>query len=388
MIIDRLVLKIQNAILNSKKPMFSLDILKQKEYLESFRDPTSLIERSYYQYLCQKSQLPKYMNIIQNLGALLLLPIYYFLYSIQARSICFENHKMNRKLAVFISTTKDASYIPPSLSGEFEPILLQDFNQKRIITKNETPIILEIFKRYWNSPYFCFKIILKIACYATPVNTLKPGAIITFAEFSFTSSALTYYCNKLGLEHINIMHGEKLYNIQDTFVQFNRYYVWDKHYINILTRLRAESSQFIVEKPSVVDLAVEKYLDKKYTLTYYLQNESEDELVNIKNALIGTGIPINKMCIRYHPRVGNKILIASVFDGFMIEDPNKVSLSDSLSITYNAVSLFSSVLYQAYESGINIIIDDESNAEKYLLLKELDYIMLSKPHKLLSQYVI
>ena len=37
---------------------------------------------------------------------------------------------MNRKLAVFISTTKDASYIPSSLSGEFEPILLQDFNQK------------------------------------------------------------------------------------------------------------------------------------------------------------------------------------------------------------------------------------------------------------------
>ena len=35
MIIDRLVLKIQNAILNSKTNVH-LDILKQKEYLESF----------------------------------------------------------------------------------------------------------------------------------------------------------------------------------------------------------------------------------------------------------------------------------------------------------------------------------------------------------------
>ena len=71
----------------------------------------------------------------------------------------------------------------------------------------------------------------------------------------------------------------------------------------------------------------------------------------------------------------------------MIES-NKVSLSDSLSITYNAVSL-SSVLYQALESGINIIIDDESNAEKYLLLKNLIILcyqnLTSYCHNMLSK---
>ena len=186
------------------------------------------------------------------------------------------------------------------------------------------------------------------------------------------------------------MHGEKLFNIRDSFVKFDRYYVWDQHYIDLLVKLRADDKQFRIEKPGILYLDINNHGDYKYELTYYLGGESEKELYNIKASLLDTRIPFEKICIRYHPnpRFSDENQIKKIFNCFIIENPHEISLEVSVSSTKSVVSLYSTVLYQAYLSGAKIIIDDISNPMKFEKLKSLYYVMMNKPHILLSQVVM
>lgn len=382
MIID-IAKKIQGRILKNQS-FFKIDIDIQKKILNSFKEPADLFERSYFQYSCQMKQLPLLLIIIQNLAALLLLPYYYLKY----RNVKIIKGEEEKKVAVFISGNKDKSYIPRELEDEFEEIILSDYNGKCLIGVQEEKVILDLCKRYWYKPYFCLKSMMKIALYAYQIKKYNPVSILTFCEFSFTSSLLTYYCNQNNLSHINLMHGEKVFDIHDSFVQFNRYYVWDKHYAELLIRLRAEKDQFVIAVPSCVKLStIINQKDFKYELTYYLGGESEKDLMKIRKNLLDTKIPTEKLCIRYHPRYSDELQIKGIFKEFQIEDPGETSLNISLSITKNVVSLYSTILFQAYESGKQIIIDDLTDLEKYLKLESLNYIMISKPHRRLSELV-
>ena len=71
---------------------------------------------------------------------------------------------------------------------------------------------------------------VKLAMYRYQYEVYHPKAMIVDEEYSYTSSFLTEYCHRLGVEHIDIMHGEKLYFIRDTFFCFDRCYVWDGYY--------------------------------------------------------------------------------------------------------------------------------------------------------------
>ena len=81
---------------------------------------------------------------------------------------------------------------------------------------------------------------VKLAMYRYQYEVYHPKAMIVDEEYSYTSSFLTEYCHRLGVEHIDIMHGEKLYFIRDTFFCFDRCYVWDGYYRDLFCQLRAE----------------------------------------------------------------------------------------------------------------------------------------------------
>jgi hypothetical protein len=380
MSIVNMAIKIQSKLSKGKQPFFMMSIDEQQRILKSFKEPLNLIERSYFQYLCQMKQTPLILKAIQNLVAAVLTPYYYYKYS-QNKTVSYADKKMG---AVFIAGTKDISYVPETIKNEFEQIYLSDYNDVGQLTIKEKKVIKIIYKRYWYKPYFCLKCMMKIALYANQIYKYNSKAILTIGEFSFTSSVLTFYCNEIGVEHINIMHGEKLFNIRDSFVKFDRYYVWDQHYIDLMVKLRAEDKQFRIEKPSVVHFDIKGHGDYKYDLTYYLGGENKKDLYNIKASLLDTRIPLKKICIRYHPRFSDEKQIRNIFNCFKIENPNEVPLDVSVSITKFVVSLYSTVLYQAYENGGKIIIDDLSNPIRYELLKSLNYVMMNKPHILLS----
>lgn len=375
--------KIQNSLLKGKQPHFTIEFSEQIRILESFQEPKNLIERSYFQYLCQMKQLPIVLKFIQNIVSIFWLPLFFLVN--YKKSLQKEVSK--NSIAIFITGLKDFSYIPKSLANEFNQIVHSDYSSPVIITSYDKDIIKEIFIKYWYKPYFVLKCVMKIGLYSQQINTNNPKAILTFGEFSFTSSILTYYCNEFGIEHINIMHGEKLFNIRDSFVKFNRYYVWDSHYVELMKSLRADSNQFLIEIPPILSMALEAIDKPHYELTYFLANESKDELMYIKNNLQQIIFPNKKICIRYHPRYGDLELIRNIFCEFTIEDPRHVPLSKSFSNTKRICSLYSTVLFQANLAGKDIVIDDISNNGKYVKLKELNYVMIDKKHLKLSQII-
>jgi hypothetical protein len=329
-------------------------------------------------------QLPAPIVIVQNIAALILLPLYYLKY---ANAVKDSKQPARKDCAVFIAGGVSVQTMPDCLSTEFIEIVPCELSGEIHLGEHEKKSSVALLKRYWHSPFFVFKCMLKIGEYGAKIVKFNPRAIISCSEYSYTSSVLTEYCRLRRVEHINILHGEKMYNIHDAFVQYDRFYVWDEHYSNLLTDLRADKDQFRIAIPQSVKLNSKSKDEPIYDYTYYLSGDKDEKSISIKDALLRTGAPISRICIRYHPVYSDAKQVKRIYAGFQIENPMEVPLNISLSKTKYAVSLYSTVLYQAYTSGKEIIIDDVTDVAKYEKLKVLQYIMLKKPHWKLSAHL-
>nr|WP_319219503.1 hypothetical protein [uncultured Trichococcus sp.] len=363
---------------------FHNDYENQRELLSSFPEPLSLMDRSFFQYICQMSSIPVLVRITQNIIALPLL----FFYMLKPYKKLNTTKGKEEGSAVFLREGLTVKAIPESLKNEFSDIYECALKGNLFMDNNDKRIAFRSMLKYWKSPYFILKCIIKMSIYSNVIHIYKPKAIITHNEYSFASSFLTMYCRLNNVEHINVMHGEKLFNIRDAFVQYDRFYIWDKHYQDLLIQLQAEESQFMVEIPKDLYFDMEKQEEYKYVLTYYLGGEDEIELLSIYRNLSNLNTSLDKICIRYHPRYSNIETIKKVFYNCVIEDPNIVELSKSLSITKYVASLYSTVLFQAYVNGKKVVINDLSSPEKFESLSELNYIMMNKPYIKLSELLI
>jgi hypothetical protein len=227
---------------------------------------------------------------------------------------------------------------------------------------------------------------MKIALYAGLIATHHPQAIIVYSEYSFTSSLLTDYCRSLGIQHINVLHGEKMFNVRDAFATFDRFYVWDDFYRDLFIRMRMDPEQFKVELPRSI-YAICKESDPaaaSHDCTYYLGGETRPQLLAIASSLQQLKAFGYQICIRYHPRYGDAGLIRQIFADFAIENPREVSLTESFQRTRTAMATISTTLYQAFLCGKTVVIDDVSDQRQLARQQDLGYIMLIKPHLFLS----
>ena len=64
---------------------------------------------------------------------------------------------------------------------------------------------------------FSLKVTIKVAGYSFMITKYQSKAIVVHNEYSFTSSILTAYCETRNVLHINVMHGEKMYYIRDSY---------------------------------------------------------------------------------------------------------------------------------------------------------------------------
>lgn len=227
--------------------------------------------------------------------------------------------------------------------------------------------------------------------YSFAIKTYSPKAIICCSEYSFTSSFMTQYCASKNVELINVMHGEKVFFMRDAFFRFNRCYVWNDYYVKLLSSLKAEKTQFIVElPPSMQFLHERKFVVKKCVdFTYYLAAESNEELIIIKNALekILNNKNNTSIAVRPHPRYTNIEFANDLFKQFMIEDVNAITIEESILRTKNAIAVYSTVLNQAYNNGTNIVIDDISSPFRYNKLHAVKYIFADTNAQKLSDLV-
>ena len=374
--------KIMKKYFETTDSLFSISAPKLKEYISSFNEPVNDAERSFYQYKCTLFRMNTLGRTLVKLsGMVLYLP---YLIKIRSNSASFEKTYD----AVFMTDGISLSTIPSSLVQKFPNIVQVPFGMRMCMNEEDVRFSKAITRDYRFHLYFKLKLIMKLGMYSAIIEQYRPKAIISYAESSFTSSILTKYCEDKGIEHISIMHGERIFNLKTSFFRFSNYYVWDNFYIKLMTKLRCASDQYIVEvPPSVSGTIVNDAMVPKYFMTYYLEAEGEDTLLLIREALQMLKNNNKKCSLRIHPRAGNSELVHRILGEFDIQTAKDTTLNDSLANTDYVASVVSTVLFEGWVKGKKVIIDNYCQKSYYEKLKELDYIMLTKPHLLLADII-
>lgn len=344
-----------------------------KKYLYGLPQPEDEIDRSYCQFLTQSFYQGR--------------PI------IRFAERCYAKLKFKKYLNSFLRRKPDfvrqadavffnslgKKIIPDELCEAYPDIAFDDGLDNPLLLPKDCEFIEEICSRYKN-PYFIFKISCKLAAYRNLIERYRPKAIIATSEYSFCSSVLTKFCRNNGVLHINVMHGEKLFDMTSTFFEFDRCYVWDSHYIDLFEELRAKPNQFVIAVPESMKFDRE-LPEPKADLKVFLSNESKSELKRMKNRLdriLSENIMnIRKIVIRPHPIYGSLKNTEKVFsDGYTIENCKDVGIEDSITESRYVMARYSTVLQQALNNGVKIILDDCTSPKSAGMLKLLKYRLI------------
>lgn len=355
--------------------IFDRDVDDTIRYVNSFKPPKDLWQRSYYQFKCQRYDVPAWKRLAYSVGALFLLPfslVYFRLSHIRVRFIqnedcvcdCFDIVPM----------------IPDSLSKEYN-INCDAFFSGYGLSKEDVFYIFKHASYLFLAPSFYLHIIFKIARYSNIIHKYAPRAFVCHSEYSYSSSVLTDYCRRKNIIHINIMHGERLLNIRIAFCEFDKCYVWHEHYMNIFLQLRTgmQPSQFVIELPPALRINVKELFDKSaYSdYKYYLGNQSSEEIVKINEMLTSIRKKGYNVRIRPHPRYTNINEITRLLSSDDIELPSTVDVMTSVASCKYVVGCNSTVLLQAFLCNQVVLIDDITYPKRVDTLKKAQYILLS-----------
>ena len=362
-----------------RNTLFDVPMARQKAILEGLPEPKDLLKRAYAQYRCQMMLERPILRAGYQLAAMLLLPVY--------------RRQLLRRPASRKEETADAVFafggpdtiLPCSLRQEYPGIRqVRDFQNALFLTREDCSFLRELARRYPTALSFRFTCMAKLAMDRSLYETYRPKAIIVSEEYSYTSSFLTEYCHRLGVEHINVMHGDKLYDIHDTFFCFDRCYIWDQFYRDLFCELRAEPTQFRMEMPPSMQPWDAQDVEKAVDYTYYLQAETSQMLEKIAKSLQTLQKSGAVVAVRPHPLYSDMETVRRLFSDFEIEETAEVGIETSILRTRHVIGLYSTVLYQAHINHVPVVIDDLTAPERFAQLKSLRYIMLDKPHGLLS----
>lgn len=359
--------------------VFELSVTKQKEILLSMGEPENDIQRSFFQFKCQQHLNSKLKSLSLNLIAFFIVPLVLFYFFIKG-FFCKKNQ--NSKENVYLDQGIH-DIMPDYLIKTKDDIINANYNISKVLNYNDLFFLLRLYFSYAFYSFFVLKSTYKIALYRAIINQYKPKNIIVASEYSFTSSLLTNYCERHSICHINLMHGEKLFYIRDSFFRFHICYVWEEHYKELFISLRAYPTQFEIIYPSFFKF--DNLINTgKFLFTYYLGNEDEQKMIKIEEFLSLKVVNKNNIAIRPHPRYSDIELVKKIFSGYTIENPLITSIRDSFSNTKSLISLYSTILYQGRINNKEYFIDNISDSIKYEQLKELNYFLISQPHKKLS----
>jgi len=368
--------------LNSKS-FFKISKENQIKYLNYLGEAKTPADRSYKQYKCQTYIMNNLFVGLLNLFSFFALPIFLLKLKKNSKHPCKEKSD-----AVFISNGISTNVIPQTLIKRYNKIKMINFTENLSLTKEDIKYLKTLKEWHKYPPYFKLKVYLKMAIYSSAIRLYEPLAFISYCESSFTSQIITEWLEQKNIKNINIMHGEKLFLISDSYAYFSEFFVWDKHYKDLMIEMKAEESQFIIEQPSKFKNTKIPVKQPEFFLTYYLSDEGEKGIIKIAKSL---DILKNKgmNCkVRLHPRGNNYEVVRKYLKDFIIEDPSSIDLYESFADTEFLCSLNSTVLYEGFMLGKKVVIDDYSDKHKYETQKELGYIMINKEHLLLSELII
>ena len=374
--------KIAIKIMKYKGP-FDIEYEDMDLYLQHFKEPKDDIDRSFFQYKCQMHLSSFISKIILNIGGIGII----FLYLLKIK----KNDKkatLNGSKAVFYSNGMNLDILPKSLRSQYQDIEIFEEISVKMLDGEGIEIIKELFRRHPFSYYFIAKNLIKISIYSNIIEEKGCSAIICSCEYSFTSSILTYYCEQRGIRHINIMHGEKIFYIRDTFFHFHVFYIWDEHYETLFSKLKAKADVYVIDIPKSFLISTSNCQSgRNIDYKYYLQDESADVLREIHKVLLLLKNRGFNVAVRPHPLWSNYREINNIFKDIQIEDTREIKIEDSILESKHVISLYSTVLLQAYLNKKIVIIDDYTDKRTYDVLEKRDYIMIEKKHGKLSEII-
>jgi hypothetical protein len=392
MIFKTILIKMYLWFFDDTVSLLSRNITNDKQYLEELyksnqkelKCSDSYLLRSFLQYKCQMYKISHWKRVVLALFSpffmVLFIP-YTLLFGcfLTKSDYCEKNGIVNGDI--------DEDLIPESLLEQYDLVKCQD-NFRFILRFSDLRWLMRKTCKYFLHPYFLFKLTVKIAQYSYLITRYCPEVIVTTSEYSFCSSTLTDFCITKGVEHFNIMHGEKGFNIRDSFFQFSRCYVWEDYYVGLFQSLKADVDQFIIESPpkhkKIIALGTtSKSINNKIKF-YWASEYKEDELRFISKHLrrikkLGFDIEV-----RYHPLHEEDFYkqIFPFFRDLKIENPKQISLYDSLVETEYVLGTYTTVLYEGYLMNRKLIINDYN----YSLLLGMSCISVHLPHSKLSEF--
>jgi len=337
-------------------------------------------DRTHKQHLCQTYFLPFYFKFIINLLFLFFFPLLLLFYFFKKKPA--ESQLIKTKLIGFGCINVPNIY-PCEIADNIYNV--KYFSESKLLWRD----LVFMFKFICNYPFSFWlttRLLFKVASYRGLILKYNPKAICITGENTATSSALTAFCEENNVSHYNFMSGEMFSTVNIAFFRFHKCYVMDKHYVKSFLRYNYVEKQFIIYRPLYFSLEpfIEGNPESRVDFTYYLSAESEQELSSIYRSMEEIKKSGYTYRVRPHLRWTDLDLVKKYFCFNTIEDYNNINIQQSISSTNASISLFSSVLLQSHYLGKTVIIDDLTNPDKYLQLFKLDYIILDKPHLLLS----
>jgi len=364
------IFKITYFLQKGDKSLFSYPIEEEYAYMDSLGDPKNDIDRSYKQYLCQRFFMPMWKRPLLSVVSLFVAPFCTVYLLLKGFFIKFSSHS-----ETIIEDKGMNEVIPDSLKRNYSLDSSAWHSGMGLSWRDVNYVFAHLIG--WYDPYFILKSIVKIASYSAMITRHSPLSIIVNGEYSFCSSLLTDYCHSRNVEHINVMHGEKLRFIRDSFFHFDRCFVWDQYYVNLFIRQKAEPTQFVVSIPESLNINIsEHYKPSAFAnYKYYLALYTEDELKSIVASMAFSEGEGKTVKYRPHPRYSDMILLKKYVPEDLIEMPSEVSIIDSVANLDSAIGSYTTVLLQAHLSGKNVLLDDVTYKERYGRLVEYGYIL-------------
>ena len=373
---------------------------RDKRLIESFPTPHDDFDRVDYSIKCNEEKNTFRAILLNSLSAIAT-PFLLITYSINRLRIYFQAKQHIDTIILDSSNRKGVEY---SLEGRIPDVYFEN-PDARIFRTGAFPkltegvmgsksfhMYLKFVLRHPLSFFNNLRVLVNLMGYNKLLVLHNPRTIVkSRMELNQISSLVTCFCEQNGCQFINLMHGESLYNIRTAFVRFSEFYIWDDYYRDVFGWSRSPQDQFITFKPGIYSLQLPSKDDYEYDFTFVLSGGDEEcasllSLVLAIESLINKGFKIK---VRPHPRWSNIQAIKKTFVDInvKVENPKDESVEYSLSRTRYVVATCSTVLSEAYYAGKEIVLDDITNPVLYESLKSKGYILISKKHRLLSEFV-
>lgn len=383
----------RRVLFDSKNVKKHREMEDQKSYLEKLGKPKDQYEKAYFKYKCHAYyHYSLLIRIVYNFVGLIMVPFFAILLALKSTKKEFSAFVPDGAILIVSPTMGYKDIFPPQIGEKYTSI-----KEVKPLTIRERYMDREAWNRfgtcvarYWRHPFFCLEALIRISGNCELMYRYHPQAIIGYGwERDFIAPILLEYCKSKGVDRLTFMHGIFVYSIDKAFLSFTKYYVWEPYYVNMFTQLRASPESLEIYKPQKYNPIVAprpEGVEYEYFLTYYFTADSKERMVRIKKCLDLFTKEGFSCKLRPHPRFTDLALLRELFPDYLIED-SSWTLADSMECSKYIAAYNSTVLAEAFYSNKEVLIDDYVDPSKFKNMIDRGYIMLSRPHKLMTEVV-